>query len=391
MDGMNGLQTARLLAAKGIPIIGLAKNPRHPCCRTRVCERIVQADIQTDALIESLESLASTLPRKAVLFPCYDMGVLVLSRNRNSIEPLFHHSLPREDTVELAMDKTRLYRFAQERGLPIPRTYFLRERDDAQRAIEEISFPCVLKPPFSADPGWEAVSLKAYKISDAPGLLRLYDRCRHLTDTLILQEWVEGPDSELYSCNCYFSRESHPLATFVARKERQWPPETGMSSMGVECRNDRVLEETVRFFEALGHCGLGYLEVKRNPDTDDYFILEPNVGRPTGRSAIAERGGVDLLFTMYCDALGLSLPQGRVQEYLGVKWVHLRRDLQSALRYRKKGELSIREWIQSLRGPKAFALFSFRDPLPFLVDLLSSAPELIGDDPIDPRDLSRAG
>jgi predicted ATP-grasp superfamily ATP-dependent carboligase len=190
---------------------------------------------------------------------------------------------------------------------------------------------------------------------------------------LIAQEWIEGPDANLYSCNCYFDNSSRPLATFVARKLRQWPPQTGQSSLGQECRNDEVLQETVRLFRTVGFCGLGYLEMKLDARSGRYFIVEPNIGRPTGRSAIAEAGGVELLYTMYCDALGWPLPVNRNQHYGNDKWIHIRRDFQSALYYWRKGELSARQWLESWRGRKAYALFSWRDPGPFFGDLFRAA------------------
>jgi len=61
------------------------------------------------------------------------------------------------------------------------------------------------------------------------------------------------------------------------------------------------------------------------------YMIEANLGRPAGRSAIAEAGGVELLFTMYCDVVGLPLPENRVQRYQGAKWIDLRHDLQSVL------------------------------------------------------------
>jgi predicted ATP-grasp superfamily ATP-dependent carboligase len=77
---------------------------------------------------------------------------------------------------------------------------------------------------------------------------------------------------------------------------------------------------------------------------------------------------VELLYTMYCDLLNLDLPENREQQYGSAKWIHLRRDLQSALYYWRQGELTLGDWMRSWRGPKAFALFSLRDPGPFLSD-----------------------
>ena len=170
----------------------------------------------------------------------------------------------------------------------------------------------------------------AFRVESVAELRTVHDRYREFTDALILQEWISGPDSNLYSCNCYLDGNGEPLATFVARKLRQWPPHIGKSSLGVECRSDEVLSETLRLFRGVGYRGLGYVEFKFDERLGRHFIVEPNVGRPTGRSAIAEAGGVELLYTMYCDLLGLPLPKEREQRYGTAKWVHLRRELQAA-------------------------------------------------------------
>jgi len=158
--------------------------------------------------------------------------------------------------------------------------------------------------------------------------------------------------------------------TFVSRKLRQWPPETGESCLGEECRDDFVLGETIRLFKSVQYRGLGYLEIKRDARSGEYFIIEPNIGRPTGRSAIAEAGGVELLYAMYCDALGRPVPDNLEQQYGTVKWIYLRRDLESSLYRWQRGELTVREWWRSLRGDKVYAMFSWRDPGPFLFDWL---------------------
>ncbi|MBN1145637.1 MAG: hypothetical protein JXA78_00165, partial [Anaerolineales bacterium] len=236
-----------------------------------------------------------------------------------------------------------------------------------------LNFPCILKPPISAIPAWEQKSkLKAYKVNNAEELIEIYDRVGTLTEVLILQEWVEGPETNLYSCNCYFNAQNEPLATFVARKLRQWPPLTGESCLGEECRNDVVLEETIRLFKSVGYRGLGYVEMKQDERTGKHFIMEPNVGRPTGRSAIAEAGGVELIYSMYCDALGWPLPINRTQKYGDVKWIFIRRDIQSALYHWRNGDLTLKEWWQSWRGKKCYALFSWSDPGPFIGDILRS-------------------
>jgi predicted ATP-grasp superfamily ATP-dependent carboligase len=105
--------------------------------------------------------------------------------------------------------------------------------------------------------------------------------------------------------------------------------------------------------------------MKRDQRTGQHFIIEPNIGRPTGRSAIAEAGGVEILYTKYCDLANLPLPANREQKYEGVKWIYLMHDIQSSFYYWRRGELTFREWWRSIRGPKYFAVLSWNDPAPF--------------------------
>ncbi|MCA9968006.1 MAG: hypothetical protein KC423_27360, partial [Anaerolineales bacterium] len=79
LDCMTGLQTARILARRGVPVIGIATNPDHYCCQTNVCERILRANVKTEEFIIALENLARGLKQKAVLIPCTDMSVLQIS------------------------------------------------------------------------------------------------------------------------------------------------------------------------------------------------------------------------------------------------------------------------------------------------------------------------
>jgi predicted ATP-grasp superfamily ATP-dependent carboligase len=363
------LQSARLLARHGVPVIGLADDLSHFCCRTKVCQRIVAAPLEGDGLVRALHQLGPTLPERGVLFPCTDLSVLAISKARQSLDRWFHIRLPSHEAVETLMDKLRFYEYARRTGLPVPQTRILRSREDALAAASELCFPCILKPPVKT-PLWQRHATgKVYKAATADELLAVYDRASAWADELMVQEWIEGTDEDLYSCNCYFDDAGEPLVTFIARKLRQWPPETGTSCLGEECRNDDVLRTALALFRGADYRGLGYLEMKRDRRTGRHWIIEPNIGRPTGRSAIAEAGGVELLFTKYCECVGRPLPANREQKYGGARWIYWRRDVQSALHYWRRGELTLRDWFRSWRGLSFDAVFAWSDQGPFWADL----------------------
>ena len=369
LDCLPGIQTARILAENGVSVIGIARDPKHPFAHTNTCKTIQFSAVEQDELMSTLEGVGAQLEQQAVLYPCTDYSVLLVSRNRRVLQERYHIALPEPETLEMLMDKVSFSSFAQQHRLPVPATFFLRTRDEAIVCSEQVPFPCIMKPAFKT-PSWErnAAGAKAYFLSSAEEFVAAYERCSPWAESIVAQEWVHGTDSDLYSCNCYFDASSKPVVTFVARKLRQNPPILGVSASGEECRNDNVLKQTVELFTNVRLRGLGYLEMKRDARSGQYRIIEPNIGRPTGRSAIAEAGGVPLIYSMYCDLAGLPLPARREQTYQGAKWIYFKNDLASSCYYWQRGELTFMEWVHSLRGHRRDAVFSWSDPMPFLLD-----------------------
>ena len=271
------------------------------------------------------------------------------------------------------MDKVRFAEYATAAGLPIPATRILRTAADARAAAAELTFPAVLKPSVKSDRWFAATKAKALRIADADGLLSAYDRWAPAADVLIAQRWIDGGESSLVSVNLYLDRSCTARVVFVARKLRQWPPDTGTSSLGEEIRDDVVRETAIRMFEDVGFKGLAYLEMKIDSRTGERMIVEPNVGRPTGRSAIAEQGGVELVYSAFLDALGEPLPADIEQRYGGARWIYWRHDLQAAAVQMARGRLTPAAWWRSVRGPKWEAVYDPADPRPFVADVLDTA------------------
>ena len=160
-----------------------------------------------------------------------------------------------------------------------------------------------------------------------------------------------------------------PIITFTSRKLRQWPIENGEISLGEEIRNDDVVKLTVDLFNGIQFSGVGSLEMKKKPEDQKYYMIEANLCRLPLRFKIVEAGGVELLYTMYSEALGKTEKTNTIQRYIGVKWISLHSDLMASREYMKKGKLTFRDWLGSIRGVNTFAVLSIRDPLPFIYDM----------------------
>jgi D-aspartate ligase len=366
LDNMTGLQTSRLLSRRGIRVVGIAADGRHPACRTNTCHRLVVAPTAGEDLLTTLERLSRAEPG-AVLFPCTDRSVHTLAHGADRLGA-FRMVLPSADVVDVLMDKRRFAELVSSHGLPAPATRVVTDQAQAQRAANELRFPCVVKPVVKT-PRWEAAGPKVRRFADGPSWLASAAELLDLHPELVVQEWLPGGDDRLYSCNVYVAADGTPLVTFVARKLRQWPPHLGTSSLGEAVDDEGIRDLALQVISTVPFVGLGYVEIKRDPTTGTDHVIEVNVGRPTGRSAIAEGGGVELLATMYRDAVGAPLPSDRQQHDRPIKWMHVVRDTGSALHYLRTGELTPLGWIRSLRGPKVYADLDRTDPGPFLADI----------------------
>lgn len=370
LDSVQGLQTARILNSRNVPVIAIAGNKNHYACLTNSCKAIIRASTLNSEFLDVLRQLGPQFEKKPVLFPCDDTAVLLLSRHRDSVSAWYHFILPEHKTIETLLDKTGFHSFCKKHDFPVPQTFFIRNEADAKRAANQLVYPVVLKPAIKKESWNQATNLKAFKVDSPEQFWSLFNAYRELADSFIAQQWIHGDDTRNHTCNFYFNRRSQPVVTLQTRKIRQWPPETGQASLGISEENPEVLDMSLKLFRTIGYHGLAYVEVKQDAKSGKYYFIEANVGRPTGRSATAEAMGLELLYTMYCDALGEPLPNKNSSSTTAVKWIHLRRDLQSSLYYMKRGRLSVAGWLRSLRGPKVYALFSLRDPLPFLGDLV---------------------
>jgi predicted ATP-grasp superfamily ATP-dependent carboligase len=77
--------------------------------------------------------------------------------------------------------------------------------------------------------------------------------------------------------------------------------------------------------------------------------------------------GINLALMQYLDLTG-QRPAARRDYAEGVKWLESIADFHSFTQYHERGELGVGDWLKSIRGARAFALFAWDDPLPFLVE-----------------------
>lgn len=368
--GVTGLGVARSLTHRRvpakIPLVAVDSSFSRPSTLTRLCTRHECAELDSPPVIARLVELARTLPEKPVLFLTDDATVLRVSAEEERLRPYYRFVLPSMDSVRVLADKTAFSDYARSHGFQIPRTFVIRSEEDLPDASGSMAFPSILKPAWRSTL-WESLRYpKAFILTRPEELGELYRTFGPIHPTYVMQEWIPGPDSEIYYCLVYFDADSRCLASFTGRKIRQWPCGAGNTSITEPFPCPEIERETVRLFEAVGFRGLGSVEFKRDPRDGVFKIMEPTVGRPNLQSEIATANGVNLAWLAYANLSGIDPGPPLARPSRPVRWVHEVTDVRSALQLVSEGKLSLREVARTYRGPKHYALFSWRDPLPFL-------------------------
>jgi len=369
IDCLTGLQIARILWKKGVPVIGVAKDPNAAYCRTRAAVRIFSAAHFQDATQALLERLHDEFLATPVLMSATDDFVWWLDTHRDQIEPLAAFLIPPSETLALMADKSRFYRYAIENGLPLSDTRFVSSSAELSAAADEMSFPLLMKPARKTDEWMErSGGFKVLRVESADALLKTGRELLSVVDELILQRWVRGPDANMHSLYVCLDRSSAPLfESIVAKKLRQWPPDVGVGALALQVPGPDVVEAGLPLLRTLGYVGPGSFQFKQDEVTQKFYIIEMNTRTPLNYP-LCEACGIEANYIHYCAAAGLPLPETRTITRPGGKWICWKTDLPSGYAHWKRGDLSLGEWFRSTSGHKRSGDICLSDPKPQLIE-----------------------
>ncbi len=362
--GLTGLSASRSLAAAGIPVYLLDRRS-SPARASRAVTTFV--DVGTDEPQERMLEWLCSADFETVVLPASDDGVELVARNRAQLVARGHHPAEGNDEVLLAMlNKVQTYDLARRHGIPAPRIIRLIDERGLEAAIDELEFPCVLKPDqshlFARSGGGGA---KVLMINDADELRRDFARFSALGVEMFVTEVIYGESDEFVSYYGYLDERGENLVNFTKRKIRQCPPGFGIGTYHETTRDPDVAAAGLRFLRAVGMRGLGNIEFKRDSRSGELILIECNP-RFTLSNELARVAGVDLALLSYNRAL--LRPAAPVVDYrVGLHLWDPARDIGALPAYRRQGEMTSLSWARSLVHRQVFPAFRLDDPGPAIV------------------------
>ncbi len=307
-----GLGIARSLGKRGIPVIGLSAQRGVYGNLTRYADVRLCPDSrhQPAELFEFLMHLGAGGSECGIIFPTRDDDIVFLDRYREELGRYFGLAIPSHGVVKACLDKWETHHWAHRAGISTPNAWMVNSAEDMRRALEEVRYPCVMKPVESFDwhkgKNWALVGgRKAIGVASREQLLEEYQTVSAAGERVLVQEMVEGDDSQLHIAACFLNRDSRLAAGFTARKLMQVPEGFGTGCIVEQVDCPEVLSLAERLLSAMQFTGIAEVEFKRERSSGAFKLIEINA-RPWDQHRLGTCSGTDLIYLAYREHAGLA-------------------------------------------------------------------------------------
>ena len=197
------------------------------------------------------------------------------------------------------MHKTSFQQLAEKHGFPVPRSVTIDNCCDLG-GLSALRFPCIIKPTIKTAQYFEGKFERGYRVGSVEEAREVCRRMLAAVPGVVVQEWIEGPDSDIYFCLQYRAAGG-TVASFSGRKLSIWPPGVGVTASCTAAPEVHATlhQLTESFFAKMSFEGMGSMEFKRDARSGEFLMIEPTVGRLDWQEEVATLNGVNIPLAAY--------------------------------------------------------------------------------------------
>ncbi|SCK51441.1 ATP-grasp domain-containing protein [Streptomyces sp. WMMB 322] len=306
------LGAVRSLGRTGIEV-HLAQGTPGPVDRSRFVHRMysLPPDGTSDAELElALSRVSDAIGRPAVLIALDDRGAIAVAaladrlRSRGFLLPDTAPGLPAR-----VADKAELAGLCRDLGIAHPVTVAPDSAAAAAREAALLGLPVVAKwsRPWLLPKGMRSTTL----VRTPAEAGELYEMSAHAGSRLLLQQRLPGGRGTDWFFHGYADGDRGFLVGGSGRKERSWPPRTGLTAVGTWIANHEVEEEAARLAARVGYRGILDLDFRFDPATGTYNLLDFNPRPGAQFRLFTDDGGLDVVRAQHLHLTGREVPAQR--------------------------------------------------------------------------------
>lgn len=323
---------------------------------------------ERDAFLPALLTLIERL-RPDVLIPVRGTEQAVYARD--ALLAYTGCLLASPESYQILNDKLRLLEHCGAYGIAAPDVF---EPAQARRRLQAAPGSRVVIKPRRDVGGGRGVRI----IADPAVVDATYNEVAAAHGGALISDFIPGPVDNLRAVQLLFDADSRPIAFFVMRKLRIWPPRVGVTVAAVSTHETELLDGLIPLLQALKWQGPVDAEFKIDSRDGKARILEINP-RFSGAVHFPIACGLNLPGLYGRAALGERLELARLPAYrAGLHYLEARRWLLAlGAELREPGERRWvrlrRAWRTELGRPRVPSVNRLIDPAPMLGRLLLRA------------------
>lgn len=299
----------------------------------------------------------------AVLLTLADWVAIFIERNSDALREQLVFPQPERPVIRALLNKWEMHLLAKAHDIPTPAAVHPASLDEIDEFLSRTDFPILMK------------AAERY-VRDPPPTKKIHSRQQLMDEigdraagraplNIVLQEYIPGDVETVWMCNGYFGANPDRDLTFTGKKLRQLSA-AGIASLAICLPNETVDAQTRRFMRGVGYRGCVGIGWRYDDRDGRYKLLDVNA-RVSGVFRLFEgTNQMDVVRACYLDLTGQEVTVTALRPRR--KWM-LEDDFKVAATSVRSGQLTMAEWVRSIRGVREWHWLAVDDPLPFLARL----------------------
>ncbi|SHG01090.1 carboxylate--amine ligase [Ornithinibacillus halophilus] len=368
-----GLSTIRCLGIEGVHTVAVdySEEDRYGAASKYCSEKVIVPHYKKEpnAFIQALIEYAKNQEEKPVLIPCHDSYLEAIDAHLDQLKEYYLLPQTQQGLATQVINKDTLHALALEKGIKVPESVSIDDENLREIVNEKIHFPCLVKPVDS--PSFMRVfRTKIFKVYNMNELDEAVLKAKEANLDVFIQRIIPGFDDHMYTFDAYLNQDSKVTHWTTAQKLRQYPINFGASVYTIQRYVPELYEVGSKFLEAIQYKGFGEIEFKKDAETGDFYLIEINA-RITNFNHLLYKVGLNFPYITYRELIGDPLPPKAIKATTNRAFWYAYEDILAVKGYLKTKQLSFGQVFKSFFRPKAYAIWSWKDPKPLLVFLKS--------------------
>lgn len=248
-----------------------------------------------------------------VFMPVGNISFNFASKYKKKIEKYCKVPVVEIDKMIIAQNKNLTFKFAEKIGIPVPKTFWISNREEVKQIIDSITFPCVLKNTNYNEGGVTYCNTKDELLKS---LSNIFNSKKDKNNYPIVQEFISGYGTGYYSV----FKEGECLGYFMHERIHEFPITGGASTLArsvykedLKILGDKILKE-------LKWSGVSMIEFKRDIFDNSLKLMEINP-KFWGSYELSYVAGINFAYLNYLTAIGEEVPQTSYKQEVYFRWV----------------------------------------------------------------------